>query len=75
MYLIVCGINTMNNEITAIVKRIIASLYLLVYASIKLARVVRSIKKIIFMYLFVSIVELYRCFKISKIKIIYNIHQ
>ena len=63
----------MNNEITAIVKRIIASLYLLVHASIKLARVVRNIKKIIFMYLFVSIVELYRCFKISKIKIIYNI--
>jgi hypothetical protein len=48
MYLIVCGINTMNNEITAIVKRIIASLYLLVHASIKLARVVRNIKKIIY---------------------------
>lgn len=48
MYLIVCGINTIDKEITAITKSVIASLYLFVHANIKLARVVKNIKKIIF---------------------------
>ncbi len=46
MYLIVFGINTINNETTAIIKSVTARLYLLVQANIKLARVIKNIKKI-----------------------------
>ncbi|AXH29459.1 hypothetical protein CGC43_02095 [Francisella opportunistica] len=47
MYLIVCGINTTNNNPSDIKKSILAILYLSIMANIKLSSVVENIKNTI----------------------------